>query len=468
MLLKPLTVGPIVGATSHDSVRLWGRGELELFHGRPRWCYGVAQLRKPRGRKFLLRKILKLPAHFDMSGVAVFTGLQPNTTYDYQFAYFFSEVEVERDMFSGMTWDAIDIHRFTTASNDANATRNLVVGSCRYLLCLFGGNVFDERGDKTFRSISQQIQQRKERGEATHQVLMMGDQIYADGLRSLQTAVGVDQFFTRYRAAFSQPYIRRLMSGIPCYMMLDDHEVEDDWPQKANDEDWQFKFPSAIHAYLCYQASHGPLFELSGEDRITGTPHHYWYSYQDGCCDFFFSDTRTERDYDQEARKIMSETQLEALMGWLAQDNGRVKVIISTVPFFPDIKNNQKHWGGFPEQRAILLDWIIENNIRRVVFLSGDIHLSMSAEMVSERNPQIKIISVISSAFFWPYPRSPLRKILTHGTITSQTHGKFQVRPGLPACKQSNFVRLSISPKDISVEIFSRKGKPMDKGRHVF
>ncbi len=468
MQLKPLTLGPIVGATTPTSVRLWGRGDLELMNGRPRWCYGVAQLRKPRGRKFLLRQLVKLSPHFDMTGVAVFTGLEPDTRYDYQFAYFFSDVEVKGDLFSGEPWPTIDIQSFTTASADPQATRNMVVGSCRYLLSLFGEKVFDDRGDKAFRSISNLIQQKKAAGEETHQLLLVGDQIYADDLRSLEPAVTLEQFFQRYHDAFGQPHIRGLMAGLPCYMILDDHEVEDDWPNKASEKDWLYKWTAAMQAYLCYQASHGPLFDLSDQNRITGIPDHFWYTYRDGCCDFFVSDTRTERVLDEDGREIMSEEQLGALKQWLIRDQDRVKVIVSTVPFIPDIKGNNKHWGGFQEQRAELLDWIVENHVRKILFISGDIHLSMSAEMVSEEKPDIKIVSVISSALFWPIPRNPFRKILAPGTIHSKSRGSFRVSRGLEPCKRNNFVRLSISPQGVSVEIYRRKGQRESATTHHF
>jgi len=56
------------------------------------------------------------------------------------------------------------------------------------------------------------------------------------------------------------------------------------------------------------------------------------------------------------------------------------------------------------------------NQFRRVVFLFGDAHTSLSAELVSpESNPTSKIIGLTSFAFYWPYPHSPKRAFRLEG-----------------------------------------------------
>lgn len=72
-------------------------------------------------------------------------------------------------------------------------------GSWRYLFKLFGASLFGDRGDKTFRSIREQI----DAGRRTGQVLMLGDQIYADDLNFLLPDRRVDEYFRRYREVFS-------------------------------------------------------------------------------------------------------------------------------------------------------------------------------------------------------------------------------------------------------------------------
>ena len=68
-------------------------------------------------------------------------------------------------------------------------------------------------------------------------------------MRSDETVIApdrtLDAYNERYREAFSQPYIRELMSRIPTYMTLDDHEIEDAWPANATPKDYVVKYPAA-------------------------------------------------------------------------------------------------------------------------------------------------------------------------------------------------------------------------------
>ncbi|MEE8584253.1 MAG: alkaline phosphatase D family protein, partial [Acidobacteriota bacterium] len=89
---------------------------------------------------------------------------------------------------------------------------------------------------------------------------------------------------------------------------------------------------------------------------------------------------------------------MDALKNWLDDGSGRVKFIVSAVPVFPDGKrDSEDKWSGHIKQRTELLEFIRRNAIRRVVFLSGDIHCSMSAELTSPQGGEgFKVLSVIS------------------------------------------------------------------------
>ncbi|UCG24329.1 MAG: alkaline phosphatase family protein [Chloroflexota bacterium] len=461
MDVQPLTVGPILGATTGATTRIWGRGEYEQLQSGPRRCFGVARMRES-GQRFHSPRFFKMNPNFDMTGVVVFDELKPETSYVYQAGWFYSDREPDEleDRLS-LDWNGIPSQTFTTASEDDSAARSFVFGSCRYVLRLFGGSWFDDRGDKTFRSILRQINS----GVKTDGLLMIGDQIYADDMSFLVPDRSLEQYNERYREVFSQRYIRELMSRVPSYMTLDDHEIEDGWPAHATMKDWMVKYPAAIHAYQTYQASHSPLFELAGS-RIAGRPDRWWYSYQDGCCDFFVTDTRTERNIsdDPDENKIISDTQMDALKAWLNDGSGRVKLVASAVPVFPEMMaDNSDKWGGFPEQRSELLDFIRVNDIRRVVFLSGDVHSSLSAELISpEAQPGFKMISVISSAYFWPYPHTSKRSFRLSGTFKSTESGAtYKVVDTGETVSTDNFTRVTADLEKVKIEVFSRKGKEL-------
>ena len=178
------------------------------------------------------------------------------------------------------------------------------------------------------------------------------------------------------------------MSRVPTYMTLDDHEIEDGWPAYATPKDWVVKYPAAMHAYFAYQGSHNPLLSMDAPNRMVGVPKKLWYVFSDGCCDFFVTDTRTERYLSDDVyeRRIMSGEQLAALQSWLTDGSGRVKFVVTSVPFFPNpvlANDREDKWSGFVWQRTQVLDLIRRGNVERVVFLGGDYHESMTSELVS-------------------------------------------------------------------------------------
>ena len=53
--------------------------------------------------------------------------------------------------------------------------------------------------------------------------------------------------------------MRRLMRYAPTYMILDDHEIEDNWDSSRLKDDGDHQlFTLATDAYMNYQWSHGP------------------------------------------------------------------------------------------------------------------------------------------------------------------------------------------------------------------
>jgi len=467
--IERFDVGPILGAVSPDSARLWGRGR-EARKGVLRRMFGAARFRK-KGGSFGPAQHFKLNPNFDLTGVTVLHPLTPNTDYEYEIGAFAADIEFEH--LTGpdgprptLMWKEAHQGSFRTASKDPKAQRSFVFGSCRYLLRLFGGSWFDDRGDKTFRSILRQI----EKGRRVDQILMLGDQIYADDLNFLHADQGVDQYFKRYRDVFSQDHFAKLVSRTPTYMTLDDHEIEDNWPARASSKDFMRKFPAAMHAFLTYQLSHSPLFSHGKDGRLREQPNHYWYQFEDGCCEFFVMDTRTERLYGEKGERlqIIAENQMKALKEWLADGSERVKLVATSIPFFPDLEGSAAdRWDAFSEKRIEILNHIRDNKVRRVVFLSGDVHSSMTAELRHPDDPSFKVVSAVSSPFYWPYPHSSAKGFKTTGRLDESSG--YRLRRGGPVHSTDNFARVTVSPTQLRAEFFKRKGEPLGTAKtHKF
>ncbi len=452
MKIKKLTLGPIIGETTTSRVRIWGRGDTVMIDGAPRRCFGAVRVRKVRQANWGNAVVFKMNPNFDMTGVGIVERLAANVRYEYEIGAFHSEAELGAIDLRSADWDDAYRGEFRTASNQDRASREIVFGSCRYLLRTFFGSFFDNRGDKTFRSIGRQL----DGGDEVHQLLMVGDQIYADDLNSFRPDSSIEKFYARYRDAFGQEHLRGLMARVPTYMTLDDHEIEDNWPEYATARDHRSLLPVAMHAYQAYQLSHSPCIPVRS-GRLVSPPNHYWYKYRDGCCDFFVADCRTERSVDA-PRAIMSGGQMRAMKRWLRDGSGRVKVVVSSVPFFPDSRKGESldKWGGFPDQRKELLELIEGDRIKKVVFLSGDIHASLSAQLVSSSG--LKITSIVSSAFFWPYPHPSRDSYQTRGKIDGGRAGDFRLENASRVIADDNFTRLSVSTSRVRVQVFRRKG----------
>ncbi|MDJ0733018.1 MAG: alkaline phosphatase D family protein [Nostocaceae cyanobacterium] len=477
MKVHSLTVGPILAAVTEKGARIFGRAgyqnhtnsweSFELLTKKKDEYVGVVRIRAVGTVDFGTPIIFQINPNFDMTGVAIINNLSPEQEYEYQIGWVnYSWETRERIPQLNLNWSEIQTYKFKSAATNISQPRSFILGSCRYFLRLFGGSWFDDRGDKTFRSILQQI----DSGTPTDALLMVGDQIYADDLNFVAPDKRIDEFFARYREVFSQPYIRELMARIPTYMTLDDHEIEDNWPSKASEQDLVTLFPVAIHAYITYQLSHSPLFELSADQsKITGTPTKLWYSFSDGCCDFFVTDVRTERyltDIERE-RQIISQSQMEAIKKWLNDGSNRIKFIASSVPFFPDSKDKiSDKWSGFLYQRTELIDFIFDNKIKPVIFLSGDVHCSMSAEIISDEQPNFKVISVVSSAFFWPYPHTQASSFQLDGELKTYSSHRYRLVNAGPVHSIDNFTRVTVDKTALKVEVFSRKGELCGTKKH--
>lgn len=468
MQVQPFTVGPILGYVEPTRARIFGRA-------RPEWqdqadkeqglrrCFGAVRAKSASDTDFGPPRIFKMLPHFDLTGIGIVNGLEPETACEYQAGWFYSEGEPP-DPLGGepLEWDGVPARPFRTAATADDQQRSYVFGSCRYLLRLFGGWVFEGRGDKTFRSVLEQMAG----GTRTDGLLMLGDQIYADDLNFLGPDSQVDEFLRRYRMAFTREHLRTLMAIVPTYMTLDDHEIEDDWPRGADPRDEVIKYPAAMHAYSIYQMSHSPLANLNDAGTaLAGVPNHFWYTFADGCCDFFVMDARTER---RDGIEIVNQAQMRELKSWLeaGKRKKRVKVIVSSVPIFPDfLEPSHDKWSGFQAQRDELLNFIHDRKIRRVVTLSGDVHSSMAVELLSDTDPDFRILSVVSSPFYWPYPHTSRRQFQLEGRLASQSPYMFRLENASEVHTTDNFTRLTIAPEGVEVKVHERKGEQLGKTR---
>ena len=395
-----------------------------------------------------------MPA-FDFTGIVDFGELQPTQAYDYQIGYFFADGEPgDHKIDENDDWSRAAKGSFTTANSEANSPCSFVFGSCRYILRLLGISMFDERGDKTFRSINRQI----ENGVQTDFFLMVGDQIYADDLGPISPDKRPAEFFARYRTAFGQEHLRKLMSRVPTYMVMDDHEIGNNWHQDRRHKEADL-YAAAIHAYECYQFVHGPGFEHLKRPQRSDTPEKLWFTFGHGEAQFFVMDTRTERFPSFDPPLIIGGQQMVALKNWLAASGDAIKFVVTSVPFFPDTRSESSDkWSGFERQRLDILDFIASRKVSKVVFLSGDVHCSMAGQLMCPGSQGLRITSVISSSFFWPYPQSQASQFKVSGTLCKGKGGEYKLANFTKLYCDDNFTRVTSGGDSLLLQVYERKG----------
>ncbi len=405
---------------------------------------------------------------------------------------------------------------FRTFSAKNAGKLTFLFGSCRYPGMLWKA----KEADRIFGPMHRHFDAQNPFGDPAKFTLMVGDQIYADALNRaipIRRADHYEEFQERYLSAFGGPNMRKLMRSATTYMILDDHEIEDNWTQDRIWSDAKHQlFNIAMTAYMNYQWSHGPR-----------TWNEMLY-YKFGCAGypFFVLDCRTQRFRDDHeglrdnhllGRPTIDPDhpgQTKLLLDWLTEQqtaNGNIPKFIATASVFvpnamderthpappvderfpsrePPIANDEilvydanrvrressDSWPAYPNTRLAILQHIVKNKIQNVVFLAGDIHCSNVAEIYfdGDDGKGLKAFSVTSSAFYWPLwigdgdPNSYVHNskeagqedpFPVLGTDAVMHYRAFGFTP------KDNFTRIDVSKADhsITVSVFDENGDPL-------
>lgn len=453
-MFKP-TVGPIIGHTTPHHTRIFLRGD---YQNNKRVFAGIRY--RPIGAEYWSTgKFVQLRATRDMSDVIVIDELAADADYEYQAGWFspMNPVHTEETVQElPLQWPR-ERYRFRTPSREVTTPRAFVVGSCRYLRMTFGVPSAPHLGDRIFASIARLAQ-----GAAppVSAMLMTGDQIYVDDLNIIAPDREYQKILIKYRAAFSQPYISKLMSGIPTYMILDDHEIEDNWPANKSGND-DFLYKNAMAAYELYQASHSPAHALLGNGTISPRLDRYWYQFAEGDIEWFVTDSRTRRTLSANDRRILDDAQEQALCTWLVNSAARVKFVVTSVMFFPDRRRHgDDAWKAFPEQRLRLLETIRTQRIKNVFIISGDVHGSLTSRLTHSEDPEFEVHTIVSSPLcnskMLPYAKAST--FILDQPLARTAAGDYRHELTSAVISQDNFAHVRVEAERVHVNYHDRDG----------
>jgi alkaline phosphatase D len=221
--------------------------------------------------------------------------------------------------------------------------------------------------------------------------LWLGDNVY---LREpdWNTRAGI---FHRYSHDRAIPELKKLLATTHHYAILDDHDFG------PNDSDKSFwNKAETLDAFELFWAN--PSYGVPGVNGVTT-----FFNWSD--CDFFLLDNRTNRDPNKrmkDHKTELGEDQLQWLFDNLVNSYGTFKFIVMGGQFLSNSGMFESYTNyGFEGERRRIIDFIYEQNIKNVVFLTGDVHFSEISVLKQRGKPTI-----------WDITSSPLNSgVNIHG-----------------------------------------------------
>lgn len=257
--------------------------------------------------------------------------------------------------------------------------------------------------------------------------VLMGDQVYTDASAGLfDPTERFERYTSTYHTWLNQRSVKTVLRRLPAYMMLDDHELLNDWDRAENHLGEAGFYRNGKRSYFNFQRN---LHNTPIHNDLSDAP--VWYRFTQQGFDFFMADSRSERDgrsashtdasqhiATTEDATIISDEQWQALKSWLLERpiDGRPRFIVSASMLLPrrikSTGNDQPAacihsdaWDGYPKSQHELLRFIATHDIKNLVFLSGDEHLSSVVDITlrhQQNNTLTRLHSIHSSALYAP------------------------------------------------------------------
>lgn len=351
----------IVGHVTHQSAKIWGRGNA----ANP---YMFVQAKSEDGT--LHTSVRSLEPQDGYSGVVEFDKLRASTEYKLDVSYGPEPKTPDSERVYSRKGE---VETFPAPGEDKPFS--MLLNSCN-----FHGWGFFHNNDKANRK-------RAEVAQDVGLVIHAGDQVYAD---KAPISYSVSEFRTAYEKAWSDEGVPEVLSSQANYMLADDHEVVNGYKEGGK--------LTRFQRFLLWARGHGgpaepqykemaengrqafSEFQRSHGSHTFGEENHY-YTFARGNHQFFALDTGLNRR--PEKGELISSEQKQALFSWLTEHREQPKFLVTSTPFIMEYKNPEDKWTS-PEwnhQRDEIIDFLAKEKLDNVVFLAGDVHASGHAQM---------------------------------------------------------------------------------------
>lgn len=355
-------------------------------------------------------------------------------------------------------------------------------------------------------------------------VLLMGDQMYADCpehrslfeeayFRELMPEGGGSVFDCtreevrrlyqdRHRLFFSAPGFKRLQEKFPCYPILDDHEIRDNFGSSIEHRGSRFAAirSGALDAYVDYQACRLEIPEVH-----TQRGYHFEWDY--GPIAGFVMDLRSHKRNDGERIQFFDSRQVHQLRAFLERNRETPAVVLGlSVPLvhIPDwlvgaaalMMGEQsdaadrwsyaKAHGARDELFELLCEHQAAAPGQRLIIAGGDVHVGVAGliqvdDEQSEGGAELRIYQLVSSAVSnlespvktWAASLLPLMKRgLSVASENSRYASRFDLLQGIGSAKKNPVPELNaglirVDPTDAGLEIRLQLLAPDSEGNVV-
>ena len=223
----------------------------------------------------------------------------------------------------------------------------------------------------------------------------------------------------RYTHDRSIPQLQRFLASTHHYAILDDHDFG------PNDSDRSYWFKNkTLKAFKLFWAN--PSY---GVGDIKGAITFFNY----GDADFFLLDNRTYRSpnhLEVPDKTELGEEQLQWLFDNLVSSTATFKFVVMGGQFLSTSEVYESYSNyGFGEERQKIIDFIYEQDLTNVIFLTGDVHFSEISVLQEEGKPTI-----------WDISSSPLNS----GANTNALNQNNTLRIRESVIMERNFAQISV------------------------
>lgn len=369
-------------------------------------------------------------------------------------------------------------------SADASAPQALTVlaGSC-----LYPGLPFErDQAMQIFAGMAHHIADDKTSGlRGADCMILLGDQIYADATADLfDPKAPYERFRNPYRIAFGNPEARRLMSHLPSYFAVDDHEYRDNWRGQLADE-----------PHIEYARRMAWLYQMHYQSEWDYQQLRLWYSFESAGHPFFVFDSRLQRRQDAlaDGTALLDQQQIDAFSEWLQAQADKPVLFLATgsplapvpraIHADPALAVYDDSLLAYPRFLALMVDLLDRHAAnKRIVWLCGDPHFSCFARVrLSSGTTSVSLLQVCSSGMYAPMPfinsnindydwKSPISVSLRQPGKDPLENVVVDVRQVLLSNHQQHFVRLDLEPGHdfrLRLQAFAADGRSIGPAWHV-